>query len=418
MNSLLVISSYPHKKTVHGRTTVGVASYAKNTFLAIKNIAPKSTKITILAEKLKDDKDHSHQGIEVKRIWSRESLLAFPKIIKEIVKNYQNTKTVVVELELAMFGSLVYLLPLPLFLLTLRILRKKVILVNHQVLPTIEEIAPHINIEGQSFKAMFLSVGLKIFYTLMMLLSHKVIVFEEVLKQKLSHFGNSKKISVIPHGVENFESKLSKVAARKKLGIKRQEFVVVSFGYLAWYKGTDWLVHTIAEIKKSKRNLGKNITLILAGGPNPNHLDKEYYSKYLASITKEAEKNGIQITGFVPQVNIPTYYKAADVIVLPYRTYMSSSGPLSMAFSFKKPFLLANNLSGVLHQKDVQELLHEYKIPEQSIIFKEDLDLVKALDKIRKNANLRNRLAKLSAGLAKKRDWKLVGRSYYDEIFA
>lgn len=417
MKSLLIISSYPKKRSVHGKETAGVASYTKNTLLAIKTIEPEKTEITVMAEKLNDDGNYAHQGINVVRLWNKDSFSIFPTILKNVLRNYKNAQTIIVEFELFMFGNPLHLAPFLAFILTLRLLRKKIIIVNHQVVPTLNAIGPYINVEDHTLKSVLLSLGLRLFYFLMLLISNKTIVFEEGLKQKLSLLGSSKKITVIPHGVENFTTNITKTNARKRLGIKKEEFVVVSFGYLAWYKGTDWLVHTISELKNSKKTLGKNIKLILAGGPNPNYENKDYYTKYLNSITKEAEKNGITITGFVPQGNIALYYNAADVIVLPYRTYMGSSGPLSMAFAFKKPFLLANPLSNVLHQKDMKELLEQYHLDEANIIFKESPDLTTLLEKIWKNTNFRRKLTKLSADLAKKRDWKLIGKDYYEEIF-
>lgn len=418
MNKALVLTSYPKKRSVHGKTTVGVASYAKNTLLAIKKNAYKKVGLTVLAEELPDDSGYTHDGIEVKRVWKRDSFLTFPKLFLEIIKHHKEEKTLIVEFELAMFGGIIYLLPLPLFLLFIRLLGKKVIFVSHQVLPSVGEIAPHINVERDSIKASLFSLGLSIFYKMVMVLSNKIIVFEEGLKQKLSNYGDQKKIIVIPHGVEQFGNTITSASARKRLNIKSNQFVVVSFGYLAWYKGTDWLINAISEIKNNKKQLSKDITLILAGGPNPNHIDKAYYKRYLRNLTTEAELNGITITGFVPQNDIPLYYKAADVIVFPYRTYMSASGPLSIAFSFKKPFLLAQSLSGVLHQKDMQDALAQFKVSEASLLFKDvGTELADTLTKIKRNTKLRNRLSNLSGELAKKRDWKFVGRSYYEELF-
>ncbi len=418
MNKALVLTSYPKKRTIHGKTTVGVASYAKNTLLAIKKNAYKKVGLTVLAEELSDDTGYTHDGIEVKRIWRRDSFRTFPRLILEIVKHHRDEKTLVIEFELAMFGAIIYLLPFPLFLLIIRLIGKKVIFVSHQVVPSVGEIAPHINVERHSLKAQVFNLGLALFYKSVLLLSNKVIVFEEGLKQKLSSYGDTKKIIVIPHGVEHFNNTITPASARKRLNIKSNQFVVVSFGYLAWYKGTDWLIHAISEIKNTKKKLSKDITLILAGGPNPNHSDKAYYQRYLKNLTKEAELNGITITGFVPQNDIPLYYKAADVIVFPYRTYMSASGPLSIAFSFKKPFLLAQSLSGVLHQKDVQETLDQLKINETTLLFKDaGSELADILTKIKKNTKLRAKLSKLSSELAKKRDWSLIGRSYYEELF-
>lgn len=416
MNSLVVISSYPKQKSIHGKTTVGVASYAKNTLLAIKHVAPKTTDIKVLAEKLSDDNTHTHQGIEVKRIWKRGTLSIFPRLLKEIVKNHAKTKTVVVEFELSMFGSMFNLLPFPLFLLILRAMGKKIVFVNHQVIPNITEVGPHINVSDHSLSSIIYNLGLRFFYTGILLISSKVIVFEDLLKNRLSEFGSTRKIKVIPHGVEVFNHLPTKTTARKKLGLSRSDFVIVSFGYLAWYKGTDWLIYAMSELKKTTR--GKKPKLILAGGPNPNHNDKKYYTQYIEGIQRAAITNGFTITGFVEQKDIPLYYQAADILVFPYRTFMSASGPLSMAFSFKKPFLLSSPLKGVLAQDDIQKQLGSLRLSENTIVFKPNIQsFKKAIYNFRSKKQIQKKLTTLSSRLSQERNWNVVGHAYYEEIF-
>lgn len=418
MKNLLVISSYPKKRLVHASSTVGVASYAKNTLKALKKNAEEKISLTVLAEKLTEDGSYKHDGIVVKRIWKRNSFMAFPNLLKEIL-NHRENKAIMLEFELAMFGNLIFLLPFPIFLIVLKLMGKKIIFVCHQILPNIEEIGPHINISHQSLRTTMLNVGLKFFYMTILMLTDKVIVFEEALKDKLSHFGNKKKIVVIPHGVEKFEKIPTKSVARRKLGIKPDEFVVLTFGYLAWYKGTDWILHAISILRQNKRISGKNVKLILAGGPNPNHTDKDYYKRYIQSINKEAGKNEVSVTGFVPEKDIALYYQASDIVVLPYRTFMSSSGPLSITFSFKKPFLLASSLKGVLQQNDIRKLMAKYRISEEKIVFKEsNNDFAKTLQNLRRNTKLRKKVTLLSKDLAKSRNWDLIGGLYYEEIFA
>lgn len=412
MRKIIVVSSFPGKKEIHGKNTVGVASYAKNTLVSIKKAAGKDFNISVLAEKIDGEENYTQKDIEVKRVWKRNSFRTFPSLLKEILKS--KVDVVALEFELAMFGELPYLLPFPLFILILKLLRKKTFMVLHQVVPDVESIGPHVNIETHTLKGTLFSLGLPLFYTFLLSVVTKIVVFEQSLKDKLSRYGNTKNVAVIPHGVEIFTKIPTKSASRKKLGIKRSDFVIVSFGYLAWYKGTDWILHALEVAKKKKKN--RNIRLILAGGPNPNHMDKSYYTKYIDSITQKAMELNVEVTGFVPENHIAEYFQAADVIVLPYRTHMSASGPLSMAFAFKKPFLLSSQLKYVMGESDVIDLLKKMRIAPQKVIFKEPEDFSKKLMFLRKNRVLQHKLSSLSKELSKTRSWDNVGRMYLEEL--
>ncbi len=414
MKKILFITSFPEKNLTHGKKTVGIASYAKNTITAIQNAAKEQLHITILAEEIQGESPYKQKNLSVKRIWKRDSLTVFPKILKEILKNHKSEKTIVLEFEVAMFGNFLTLLPLPLFLLILRLLGKRIIFISHQIIPDINEIAPHINITRNSRTAYSVNFMIQIFYRTIFFLSDKIIVFEDALKQKLAQFGNSKKIIVIPHGVEKFETIPTKTEARKRLNIKKNEFVVTSFGYLAWYKGSDWLAHSIQEVNKKK---SAPVSLLLAGGPNLNHIDKKYYQKYLARILNTTQSENITVTGFIPQKDISLYYQASDVIIFPYRAFMSSSGPLSLAFSFKKPFLISKHLAPILKQDDVKNALKEVKLSEERIIFTDTESLSKKITAI-KNTKLKEKITTLSTILAKKRSWEIIGQRYYEELTA
>src|SRR3989338_475723 len=118
-NQLLVISSYPEKGSVHGAGTVGIASYTKNTLLNILKAAQSAgsdLKITVLAEKLEksSESEYFENGLEVKRIWKRSSLLSYLSILAVSLKS--DAGKILVELEVSMFGGPIYLLLFPLFL--------------------------------------------------------------------------------------------------------------------------------------------------------------------------------------------------------------------------------------------------------------------------------------------------------------
>lgn len=416
--NLLVITSYPPKSEVHGKGVVGIASYAKNTLTSLFK-QDKNLKISVLAEKLKRDGLHEYNddGISVARVWKRGSFLTFPILLKETLKRKNNSQKILIEFELSMFGGIFTLLPFPFFLFILKILGKKTHIVLHQVVMNMDEIGPHLNIAQKSLKASLYSYGMRFFYKLLILLSHEIIVFEEKLKDDLQKIGKNSKIAVIPHGVEVNQSTLSQSKARKELNIPESSFVIVVFGFLAWYKGSDFIVQTIADLKKSESKL-KNIHLIMAGGPNPNHMSKDFYVEYIQSIEKTAKENGITITGFVEETKINQYYQASDLIVLPYRIFMSSSGPLSLAFTYNKPVIFSESIRPYFKSVDINDALNQLRITEDDLIFKLTPEsLSSLLQSFTENKEILDKLTRFSTLIGKKRSWNMITKLYYEKLF-
>lgn len=413
---VVVISSYPSKEHIHDSYLGGVASYAKNTLLALKKIK-KNTQldITVLADQVNQHTDYVQKNIRVKRFWRKNSLLIFPKLIREIMTNEKDANTIIIEFEHQMFGGPLALLGFLPFLVILKLTQKRVITVCHQVIPDMHEIGPHINVRSNSTKAAIMNIMLSIFYRILLFSNSKVIVFEENLKLRLSKYGDKKKIVVIPHGVQTFLAKPNKISARKHLKIEQKKFVILLFGFLGWYKGTDWAIHTIKSIKE--KNPNRNVELIIAGGPNPNLEEKAHYIKYIKNVQLTCAEQGIRLTGFVPEKDIPFYYSAADLVVLPYRSFMSASGPLSLALSFNKPFLVSPKLKAVFATKDMQEQMKDSKIKEGDMHFEDfNGDFSKKVGRLEKNIKLRKRISKFVEKVQKKRSWDIIGNQYYNEI--
>jgi len=404
---LVVITSFPPKGIIHDKSVVGIASYAKNTLLGLKKYK-KELDITVLAEILNQKENYEDEDILVKRAWKRASFGIFPRLLKEIFA-LKDTKDVLIEFEVAMFGDFPHLLPFPVFLLLLKLMGKKITIVSHQVIPDIAALSGHLNLESK-FKTHLLNFCIHSFYRIMLLLAFQTIVFDKTLKDNLSHFGSSTKIKVVPHGVEEFKNPVSRSEACKKLNFSENDFVLLYFGYLAWYKGADWLVDEYIKLKKDTQ-----IKLIMAGGPNPNHANKTYYQEYIQKIEAECAKNDIILTGFVKEEDISLYFQASDLIVLPYRTLMSASGPLSIAFSFQKPFLVSEALAPMFETEDIKEVLDELKIDKNDLIFSSDFK-----DKIKKfqtEPDFGKKTEELSKVLAQKRNWNEIGKTYYETLF-
>lgn len=398
MKSLLVISSYPAKGFTHHKKTVGIASYAKNTLIGLKKTSP-NLKITVLAEKFDNrSENYIEPEANVKRVWKRGSFLSFPLLFFEILK-HNDTKQILFEFEISMFGNSLKTAPLPFFLFLLRLFDKNVTIVLHQVILDFSEFEGHTNIKG--LRSQIFSLFSKVFYFLVVRTAKKVIVFEDELKKRL---GGGQKVKVIVHGVEKFDTKITKDGARKTLKIAENKKVILLFGYIAWYKGTDWIVEQFNKLRQDPKF--KKYLLIIAGGPNPNHTGKKFYMDYLSEVKRLSTEN-IRYEGFIPENEIANYFTASDAVILPYRAFMSASGPLSIAYSFEKPAFLSVPLSPVVNGfKDKKDLIFDLT----------DNSFKNLMERIN-NPKFLSKVALISKELKNKRSFENIAKHYLDVIF-
>ncbi len=416
---LLVISSFPPKGQTHHRSIVGGASYTKNILLNF----PQDISITVLGEQ-NEGKENSYQDgkINVRRIWKRNSFLSFFQLAKYITISGNDTKDILFSFELSMFGHILHLLPMPFFLLWLRITGKRVNLIIHQAITDFKEVSGHINLKGDDFRIKIYNLLILLFYKLIFINVSRVIVFEEAFKIRLQKITRAD-ILVIPHGVEKFNNPPSKEKARSLLGLPSDKFIVLNFGFLAWYKGTDQLIESFKKDAKKKDSpnislsQSSHICLVIAGGPNPNHLDKPFYRDYVAKIENDSRRQNITLTGFVPEDQIPAYFQAADLVVFPYRTLMASSGPLSITFSFGKPFLISEKMLPLTLTKDIKDYLYKSKLPKETFVFRTQKELFEKICSLKSKKDGLRKIALISKKLALERGWRKIGEWYQDVIF-
>ena len=179
-------------------------------------------------------------------------------------------------------------------------------------------------------------VSLRIQYRL----AHHIFVHTERMKAQLGHeFGvPDGKISVIPFGINNTipETGLTAAQAKRQLGILPGESAALFFGQIAPYKGLEYLIAALPELLRSM----KNFRLIVAGrvkqGCNEHWRDIE---QMLAS--EEIMNRVILRNGHIPDEEVEVYFKAADVLVLPY-VQVFQSGVLFLAYNFGLPVIVTD----------------------------------------------------------------------------
>ncbi len=142
------------------------------------------------------------------------------------------------------------------------------------------------------------------------------------------------KMSVIPFGINNTigQTDLSKDEARHSLEITDTDLTILFFGQIAPYKGVEYLLRAFIELGRER----SEYRLVIAGSPK---WDGEYWRRMEAIIRDSALKERIiQRIEFVPDDQTEVFFKAADVLVLPY-TDIFQSGVLSLAYSFGLPVI-------------------------------------------------------------------------------
>jgi len=178
-------------------------------------------------------------------------------------------------------------------------------------------------------------ISLKIQYRL----SDHIFVHTEGMKRELaSEFRVPKsKISVIPFGINNTvpNTSLSSVEAKHLLGIRNDDKVLLFFGNIAPYKGLEYLVTAFGELLKRDRSY----QLLVVGKPKG---PESYWNTIRRNI--ESSSIGDRVIAkieYVPDEETELYFKAADVLVLPY-AHVFQSGVLSLGYSFGLPAIAAN----------------------------------------------------------------------------
>lgn len=391
---LIVLSSYPEKDMVHSAKTVGGAYHTKGILTALKKIHPE-VQITVLGEIFGKKETYTENGIQVLRRWKRSTMFSLWKVFS-ILASPQYDK-VLVSFELNMYGNALMSLTVCWQLLLLKIMGKKPNLIVQHVL------AGFVSLEKNPFKRLVMDNIRVWFYQLLLLGAHKVIVFEGQFKETVKNYHRD--ISVIPLFVPEAHRR-DRGSASKKIGIPQDTLHVLYFGFLSPYKGVDWLVDSWPQIP--------NTTLVLAGGINPNHKNNPTYTTFAKNVLEKAQQKGITTTGFIHEKDIPDYFNAADVVILPYTTFFSSSGPLSLAYAYKKGILFSKELKKYAKSADFKKSLEETNLSLESLSFDfTQSGLKKTILWSQKNLG---KLTKFSRSMKQKRDPKRVAEMLYQSI--
>jgi glycosyltransferase involved in cell wall biosynthesis len=239
-------------------------------------------------------------------------------------------------------------------------------------------------------------ISLKVQYTL----SDHVFVHTDAMKrQMISEFCiPESKVSVIPFGINNTvpNTSLSSPEAKRQLGISGGDRTLLFFGNIAPYKGLEYLIAAFGELL----NKDRCYRLIIVGKPKRSETYWNQVRRTMAS--SGIADRVIEKIEYVPDEEVELYFKAADVLILPYARVFQS-GVLFLGYSFGLPAIAA----------DVGNLKEEIIEGETGFVFtpQDSSDLARKVDKYFKSElfhNLETRRAEIKAYANERYSWGKV----------
>jgi D-inositol-3-phosphate glycosyltransferase len=171
------------------------------------------------------------------------------------------------------------------------------------------------------------------------LANHIFVHTDKMKTQIVQEFAvRERRVTVIPYGINNAlpDTGLTPAAAKQRLGIDRATRTILFFGSIAPYKGLEHLVAAFQTIAAR----GGDYRLIIAGRPKKQY--ERYWGEIASTIGRDSSRERIlQKILYIPDEDTETYFKAADVLVLPYKEIFQS-GVLFMGYSFGLPVIASD----------------------------------------------------------------------------
>ncbi len=156
------------------------------------------------------------------------------------------------------------------------------------------------------------------------------VVLNDKSKDDLLKLKPGAKCIVLPHPLyDHYGERMDRAEARARLGVPADKKVLLFFGLLRAYKGVDLLLETLAELDES-------YYLIIAGEVYGR------FDRYADIIREHSLQNRVLLhTRFIPESEIPLYFSAADLCVLPYLSG-TQSGIEGISYHFGLPVIVTD----------------------------------------------------------------------------
>jgi glycosyltransferase involved in cell wall biosynthesis len=388
---ICMISSYPPAKD-------GVAHYCNKLCEAITQEDTES-QVLVLSN---NSSPFQNRRLEVIKAWTSDSI-EYPFRILRTVSKWK-PEVIHIQHEYWLFGRDFHSISFILLLLLLGFVNRPVFVTMHQIVPR-EELTSSFFQKRNSKRFTTVKTVYKILYDrLIERLSSAIIVHLQIAKRILvnDYSFAENRIHVIPHGisidVEN--TSLTDSMAKDLLNLQDKR-VLLFFGEIRRGKGLEFVIKAMPRITA----LYPNCVCLIAGQFNPNSSpESRDYLKELEALSRnlKLEEKVIFKAQFIPDSDIPIYFAAADVVLLPYSEdgFIYASGPLSLALGFSKPIAATR----------IRRFLEDLVDNKNAILFRPDDpdELADAANRILGDRQLSLALSENTKSALRGRNWRDV----------
>ena len=209
------------------------------------------------------------------------------------------------------------------------------------------------------------------------------------------------RVTVIPFGINDSvpNTRLTPAEARQQLGIRDGKKTILFFGRIAPRKGLDIAVAAFKEIVARDQDY----RLIIAGRPDKC---EDYWAAVRKTIQGDVQRGRIMLRAeVIPDDETEAYFKAADVLVLPYREIFQS-GVIFLGYNFGLP-VIATDVGAL--REDIEEGKTGFVCrPEDPVSLARTIEKYFASDIYRE---LNSRRPQIRAYAAERHSWDVVSET-------
>ena len=155
------------------------------------------------------------------------------------------------------------------------------------------------------------------------IVDHILVHTPKMKLELIKEFGIAEeKITVVPHGINDVipEAKVTRLEAKQQLGFGLHEKILLFFGNIAPYKGLEDLIRALAALIEEDQ-----FRLVIAGPVKDKGC--EGYWRELEKMIKDLRLSDYvqKEVRLIPDEDVGVFFKASDVLVLPYKRIYQSA---------------------------------------------------------------------------------------------
>jgi len=290
--------------------------------------------------------DRSYCGkLRYEKSWERGSSVLSP--LRLFFKILEGDYDIVhLQHEWLVFGILFANLFYALMLFMLKLLGKKVVVTFHTVFDLKRLNKETLRLFNIRYPLGLVKKAISFLTKFYAAASNVIVVHTDQMKIALvkQYRVSPRKVVVISHFVKKLPN-MGRDEAKRKLGLQGKK-VLLLFGLIRKGKGYEHVVRAFQRVRKKI----PNAVLLIVGAVREGEM--YWGDKYLEYLRRLVKKLGLGdcvrfFTRYIPDDEVPVFFGAADVVVLPYekgKSYYSASGILHLAMNFNTPVIAARTL--------------------------------------------------------------------------